>query len=63
MSHDVTEHALPAMSPGTARSLTVHRFGDPAARPKAYLHAGTHAEEIPGMLVLHHKAPDEQHPL
>ena len=54
MSHDVTEEALPAMSPGTARSLTVHRFGDAAARPKAYLHAGTHADEIPGMLVLHH---------
>ena len=32
----------------------VHRFGAPGARPKAYLQAGIHADEIPGMLVLHH---------
>ena len=28
------------------------RFGAPGARPKAYLQAGLHADELPGMLVL-----------
>lgn len=30
------------------------RFGAPDARPKAYVHAGLHADETPGILVLHH---------
>ncbi len=54
MTHAVAQVALIPMSPGTARSLTVHRFGAPGARPKAYLQAGVHADEIPGLLVLHH---------
>ena len=37
-----------------ARQLVVHRFGRPGARPKAYLHASLHADEVPAMLVLHH---------
>lgn len=41
-------------SPGTSRVLTVHRFGKAGARPKAYLQASLHADEIPGMLVQHH---------
>jgi hypothetical protein len=36
------------------RQLTVHRYGTPGARPKAYLHASLHADEVPAMLVLHH---------
>ena len=44
---------LPA-SPGATRQLTVHRYGTPGARPKAYLHASLHADEVPAMLVLHH---------
>src|SRR5215813_5262422 len=44
---------LPA-SPGAARQLSVHRYGARGARPKAYLHASLHADEIPAMLVLHH---------
>ena len=36
-----------------ARASTVLRFGTPGARPKAYLQAGLHADELPGMLVLH----------
>ena len=48
--------ALPGMSPGTARSLNVLRFGAPGARPKAYLQASLHADEIPAMLVLNHLA-------
>ncbi|MGI9334213.1 MAG: succinylglutamate desuccinylase/aspartoacylase family protein [Gammaproteobacteria bacterium] len=39
---------------GTARSLTVWRWGTPGARPKAYVQASLHADEIPGMLVTHH---------
>jgi predicted deacylase len=50
----VSRIPLMNMSPGTARSLMVHRFGAPAARPKAYLQAALHADEIPGMLVLQH---------
>src|SRR5215813_15067496 len=44
---------LPA-SPGAARQLSVHRYGARGARPKAYLHASLHADEVPAMLVLHH---------
>lgn len=44
--------ALPQVAAGTRRELTVLRFGAPGARPKAYLQAGLHADELPGMLVL-----------
>lgn len=54
MSPRVEKIPLPVMSPGTNRHLTVWRFGCPGARPKAYLQAGLHADENPGMLVLHH---------
>lgn len=36
-----------------AASLTVLRFGTAGARPKIVLQAGLHADELPGMLVLH----------
>ena len=45
---------LPNVSPGTRRELIVHRWGEAGARPKAYLHAAIHADEWPGLLVLHH---------
>src|SRR5690349_640314 len=45
---------LPAHHLGTTRSLTMHRFGAPGARPKVYVQAGLHADEIPGMLTAHH---------
>ena len=45
---------LPSTSPGTERFLTIHRFGSPSARPKAYIQAGLHAGEVPGILVAHH---------
>lgn len=41
-------------SPGTARHLTLHRFGQEGARPKVYLQAALHADETPGLLVQHH---------
>ena len=44
--------SLPVVAPGTRRELEVMRFGTPGARPKAYLQAGLHADELPGMLVL-----------
>lgn len=39
---------------GTQRSLVVHRYGEEGARPKAYLQAALHADEIPAMMVQHH---------
>ena len=42
------------MSPGTERYLQVLRFGAPQARPKAYLQASIHADELPAMLTLNH---------
>ncbi|MDH3464616.1 MAG: M14 family metallopeptidase [Gammaproteobacteria bacterium] len=45
---------FPEMSLGTRRELKVRRYGQRGARPKAYLQTGLHADEIPGMLVLHH---------
>lgn len=45
---------LPLARTGTRRSLTVHRHGTAGARPKAYIQAGLHATEIPGLLVAHH---------
>ena len=54
MPRQVERIALPAMSLGTGRELVVHRYGRPGARPKAYLQAALHADELPGGLVLHH---------
>ena len=45
---------LPVAGPGTRRSIVVRRFGEPGARPKAYLHAALHAQELPGIVVLDH---------
>jgi uncharacterized protein len=39
-------------TPGTQRSLVVHRFGTAGARPKVYLQAALHANEVPGIVVL-----------
>lgn len=54
MPHTVQEIALPSDRIGTRRTLTVHRFGTPGARPKAYVQGGLHADEIPGMLTANH---------
>ncbi len=48
-----TQH-LDGGSPGTGRSLIVHRYGAAGARPKAYVQASLHADEIPGMIAAHH---------
>jgi len=46
--------SLPPSSPGTARALTVCRFGQPGQGKKAYVQASTHADEIPAMLCARH---------
>lgn len=45
---------LPVTSPGTGRRIKLVRYGGAQARPKAYLQTALHADEIPGMLVLHY---------
>ena len=49
--------SLPVMTPGTERSVVFHRFGRAGARPKAYLQAAIHANELPGAMALHHLMP------
>lgn len=44
-------HILPGTAPGHAVGLVVRRFGTAGARPRAYLQAALHADEIPPMLV------------
>lgn len=48
------DHALPSASLGRQTHITSQHFGTPGARPKVYLQASLHAEELPGMLVAHH---------
>jgi hypothetical protein len=57
MPHTQSRIELPSMTPGTARGIAVHRFGRPGARPKAYLQAAIHANELPGTMALHHLTP------
>src|ERR1043166_8942728 len=45
---------LGSPSLGNTRQLVVHRYGKAGSRPKAYLQASLHADEIPPMLVQHH---------
>ncbi len=46
--------ALEGATPGARHELTVHAFGAAGGRPKIYVQAGLHANEVPGMLVVHH---------
>jgi predicted deacylase len=45
---------LGGTAPGTVQTLQVHRFGTPGGRPKVYVQAALHADEVPGMLVAQH---------
>ncbi len=45
---------LGGTAPGTVQALQVHRFGQPGGRPKVYVQAALHADEVPGMLVAQH---------
>ncbi|MFD2224832.1 succinylglutamate desuccinylase/aspartoacylase family protein [Microvirga arabica] len=46
--------ALAPLAPGADLSLTVQRFGLEGARPRIYVQASLHADEIPGMIAAHH---------
>ena len=48
---------LPSMTPGSHRSISVLRFGKVGARPKVYLQAAIHANEMPGTMAMHHLMP------
>ncbi len=54
MSKKIEKISLGSMSPGTERHLVAHRYGTKGARPKAYLQASIHADEIPAMMAAHH---------
>src|SRR4051794_35074923 len=54
MAKTVVALPLPSQHLGTTRTITFHRYGKPGARPKAYIQAGLHADETPGMLTAHH---------
>lgn len=57
MPHKRSRITLPSMTPGTERTITVHRYGKTGARPKIYLQAAIHANELPGAMALHHLMP------
>jgi hypothetical protein len=48
------EYPLLSPSLGSQKTLVAFHFGTPGARPKVYIQASLHAEELPGMLVAHH---------
>lgn len=47
-------HPLPSPSLGTQRELISFHYGVAGSGEKIYLQASLHADELPGMLVLHH---------
>ena len=51
MTHETID--LPG-SPGTRHELLLRRYGTRGARPKIYIQAGLHADEMPGVLTAHH---------
>ncbi|HEX9789042.1 MAG TPA: succinylglutamate desuccinylase/aspartoacylase family protein [Kiloniellales bacterium] len=56
MARQIERIPLRGSTPGTRREVTLRRYGDAGARPKAYLQASLHADETPGLLVAHHLA-------
>ena len=48
------DHPLSGHSLGNQTTLSSFHFGMAGARPKAYIQASLHAEELPGMLAAHH---------
>ncbi|CAH1654631.1 MULTISPECIES: succinylglutamate desuccinylase/aspartoacylase family protein [unclassified Chelatococcus] len=57
MTYACEQIALKLSNAGVERSLAIHRFGEPGARPKVYIQAGLHAAEVPGMVIVHHLLP------
>lgn len=54
MSRRTETITLAPAAAGTGRCLNLHRYGNPDARPKAYIQAALHADETPPLLVAHH---------
>ncbi|MDR7095553.1 succinylglutamate desuccinylase/aspartoacylase family protein [Hydrogenophaga laconesensis] len=48
------EYPLLSPSLGSQKTLVGFHYGTPGARPKVYVQASLHADELPGMLVAHH---------
>ncbi len=48
------DHPLAPTQIGNASSLASVHYGEPGSGEKAYLQASLHADELPGMLVMHH---------
>ncbi|MEL6324376.1 MAG: succinylglutamate desuccinylase/aspartoacylase family protein [Pseudomonadota bacterium] len=49
---EIVTKALPETADDVTHTLKIYRFGAADARPKIYLQAGLHADELPGQLVL-----------
>ncbi|MFH1138406.1 MAG: succinylglutamate desuccinylase/aspartoacylase family protein [Pseudomonadota bacterium] len=55
MAKTIETFILPPSSPGQSRTLTAIRYGAVSGEgPKAYIQAGLHADEAPGLVVMHH---------
>jgi predicted deacylase len=54
MSFDRIRKLLVGDSPGRSTELNYFRIGPPRAEKKVYLQAALHADEQPGILILHH---------
>jgi hypothetical protein len=50
----MVDFILPWSMPGSEMKIRHFRYGIPGSSPRIYLQASIHADEIPGMLVLHH---------
>ena len=50
----LTTHHITGDTPSACFSVPVYEFGITTGGPKIYLQAGMHADEHPGMLILHH---------
>ncbi len=50
----VKKYTLPDSSPGNSRTLTAIYYGDHSKPNKAYIQAGLHANEAPGLMAMHH---------
>ena len=54
MTKKIEAYPLMSSSMGNRRTLTVVRYGDSAAGRKAYCQAGLHADEAPGLALIHY---------
>ena len=50
----LTNHLFSGDSPSAQFTIPIYEFGADTKGPKIYLQAGMHADEHPGMLILHH---------